>query len=249
MQSRITLRSTGLDRSRRLRTARVVESRRSVSFRSNGTGIDTSSGRSEPTFLACALTPVKRSSQSGPDSRRLACGHAPASDTREGPRAVESLAKDVHALAPLRQLLDQTQRIERRFHLDVVVEIAVHVAPPADRGERIRDPARVAWLGARAPRGDSFGPPIEHVVAVAAGVDLLVAMKSQVDEVRRHILAIRPSSRGVSHHERDAMTAQERDEGRVEEALVADLDGVANPTVAVDREAWRSFDARIALAG
>jgi hypothetical protein len=38
MQSRITSRSTGRARSRRLRTARVVESRRSVSFRSNGGG-------------------------------------------------------------------------------------------------------------------------------------------------------------------------------------------------------------------
>src|SRR5688572_19832904 len=120
MQSRITLRSTGFPRSRRLRTARVVESRRSVSFRSNGAGIDTSSGRSEPTFLACALTPVKRSSQcpawipaASPAAR------PPPSDTRKGPLAVESLDRDVHALAPLRQLLDQMQRIERRFHLDV----------------------------------------------------------------------------------------------------------------------------------
>jgi len=147
-----------------------------------------------------------------------------------------------------RQLSDQPLSIERRLYLDVVVEIAVNVAMPAARDRRVRDAPSIARLRSSAPRGDPLGPPIERRLAVAAGVELLVAMKAQIDEVGGYILAVRPFPGGIGDHERDAMSSQQSDERRIEKAFVTDLDSVADSTAAIDRETSPAFDACIASA-
>src|SRR6185503_9002403 len=119
--------------------------------------------------------------------------------------------------------------IEGGVHLGVVVEVAVDVEG--------------------LPRADAPGPALEGPLRIAARVEDLVAVKAHVHEVGRDLLHERPLAGRVGDHERDAMLAQEAQEGRVAEALVADLDGVAKLPVRIDGKACTALQPVVAAAG
>ncbi|MCY1238914.1 hypothetical protein D9M72_516750 [compost metagenome] len=77
------------------------------------------------------------------------------------------------------------------------------------------------------PGLDARGPAVERGIAVTAGVELLVAMKADVDEVGREVFDERPPPGRVGDHQRHAVAAQQCDEIRVDKARVTHLDGVA----------------------
>ena len=66
---------------------------------------------------------------------------------------------------------------------------------------------------------------VESLVGIAAGIELLRAVQPQIDEVGGHILGIGPRDR-VGEDERHPVAPQEGHKGRVEKALMADLDRV-----------------------
>ena len=63
-------------------------------------------------------------------------------------------------------------------------------------------------------------PALERLVAITAGVEFLVAMQAQIDEVGRQVLEQRPAVGCVGDDERDTVATQQRDELRVGEASV-----------------------------
>jgi hypothetical protein len=82
--------------------------------------------------------------------------------------------------------------IEGGFHLCVVVEVHEDVG---DLGALLwfwRDELCVLGLPAFLPEPDSFGPPIQGAVGVAAGVDFLGAVEADVDEVASQIFGVGP---------------------------------------------------------
>ena len=75
------------------------------------------------------------------------------------------------------------------------------------------------------PQFDPRCPVIEGLVRIAARIELLGAVQAQINEVGGQILGIGPGHR-VSKDERDPVPAQQRDEGGVEIARVADFNRV-----------------------
>src|SRR5918993_134355 len=74
-----------------------------------------------------------------------------------------------------------------------------------------------------------FGRPlVQGLVAVAARVQLVVAVQPHVHEIRRDLLDERPLPWTVGYHERDPLPAQQLVELVGPEGLVADFDGMAN---------------------
>src|SRR5262245_31597972 len=96
--------------------------------------------------------------------------------------------------------------------LDVVVEVTIHVARSTRRCRLAGNEASVCGLGAAAPRAYALRPSVKRPIRVSARIDLLVAVQTHINEVRREVLAIRPFSRGVGHHESDPVPAQQSDE-------------------------------------
>ena len=101
----------------------------------------------------------------------------------------------------------QARRVVRRVDLDVVVEVAIHVAPGPRRRRPRRGQARILDLRAAPPRVDARRPAVERGVAVAAGIELLVAVQAQVDEVGGQVLEQGPAAGGVGDDEGDAGAA------------------------------------------
>ena len=98
------------------------------------------------------------------------------------------------------------------------------------------------------PRVDPGGPAVERRIAVAAGVQLLVAVQSHVDEVCRQVLEQGPPACRVRHDERDPVAAQEGDERRVDKARMSNLDGMAHGSLAVDRPVASALHPRVVMA-
>ena len=70
-------------------------------------------------------------------------------------------------------------------------------------------------------------PALQRRPAVGAAIELGRAVQADVDEVRGQIHQQRPLDR-IGADQRDVVLAQQRDERRIAEALVADLDGMAD---------------------
>src|SRR6202012_4490342 len=64
------------------------------------------------------------------------------------------------------------------------------------------------------------------VVAIATGIERFVPMKANIDEVSCDVFQQRPSMRRVGYDKSDALTAEKRNEARIAEAGVANLDRV-----------------------
>src|SRR5438477_8514500 len=91
-------------------------------------------------------------------------------------------------------LAHQVERVERRLHLDVIVEVNINVAS-------------VTVPGADAPR-----PARERTLGIAAGIDLYVAVKPYVHEVRGDMEHLRPLASRVGDHQADVVLAKQCDE-------------------------------------
>jgi len=126
-------------------------------------------------------------------------------------------------------------RVEGRTYLDVVVEIAINVASAASR-RAAGDALRVGGLAAELPAAYAIGPAIQRRIGVAAGIELLVAVQPQVQEVRGDVFEVGPLAGGIRHHQRDAMAAQLRDEFSGGETGMTNFDGVPQPTIRVDAQ-------------
>jgi hypothetical protein len=73
-------------------------------------------------------------------------------------------------------------------------------------------------------------------------------VQADVDEVGGQVLEERPATGGIGDDEGDAMAAQQGDEGRVDEARVADLDRVAERPDVVDLEPGAAVEALVVAA-
>jgi hypothetical protein len=118
------------------------------------------------------------------------------------------------------EFVGQRHRVAGRFHCDVVVEVHVDVEavgmPPADRA----------------------GPRAKCLVAVATGVQLDVAVEADVDEVRGHVVQVRPRARGVGDDERHVVGSEQAGNRRVGEAGVPHLQGMTDRPVVLDGGVW-----------
>src|SRR5512146_2244787 len=94
------------------------------------------------------------------------------------------------------------------------------------------------------PGTDALRPSRQRAVRIAAAVQLLVAMQPQVHEIRGDVLRHRPLPGRLCDDQRDALLAQQIDEGGVAKALVPDFDGVTQRTLRVDCEAHPAFHPR-----
>ena len=143
--------------------------------------------------------------------------------------------------------LGERDRVERGVHLDVVVEVDEHVPrrPVGRRRHRVLAHRRPA----REPLPHPLRPPVERIGRIAADVELGVAVQADVDEAGGHVLEVRELPGRVGHDERDVVRAQQRDERRVPEALVADLHGVPQRTVGIDGRLRPPVEPRVVLAG
>src|SRR4029078_338133 len=111
------------------------------------------------------------------------------------------------------------------------------------------------------PRSDPRRPAVERGVAVAAGVQLLVAVQAEGDEVGGQGLEQRTegggggfpergaAAGGVGDDERDPVPPKQRDERRVDEARMANLDRVADRPRAVDGEPGAAGEALVVALG
>src|SRR5690606_21433439 len=120
-----------------------------------------------------------------------------------------------------RQNFDQPLRIVRRAHLHVVVEEDIDVPFPARRFSA-RDLSRRLRLSPRAPGSGPRRPELQSRLVIAARIDLLRAVQTDVDEIRGHILEQRPFH-AVGHDERHLVIAQQLDELFAAKAWVAHL--------------------------
>ena len=76
-------------------------------------------------------------------------------------------------------------------------------------------------------------PAVQRLRGVAAGVELVRAVQPDVDEPGGDLLEVRPGAGRVGHHQRDVVRAQQREQRRVAEALVAHLQRVPQRPVGV----------------
>ena len=148
--------------------------------------------------------------------------------TRRGMRWSGS-SRIVLAAASRARAWHEIERVEWRPHLDVIVEIHVHVAAASRRG--------------------CDAPSCERATRIAAGVDPHVAVQPGVDEVARDIEHLRPLARRVGDHQADVVLLQQGSEFLAHEARMPDLDGVAQRPSCVDGEARASGHAGIAPPG
>src|SRR5690348_10877634 len=77
------------------------------------------------------------------------------------------------------------------------------------------------------PCRDAASPAGERGRAIAADIEFLRTMQAQIEEISGDVLAVGKLD-GVGEDERHTVPAQQCDETRRHEALVADLDRVAN---------------------
>ena len=117
--------------------------------------------------------------------------------------------------------LGESDRVEGSVHLHVVVEVDEHV--PRRRLGRRCHRVLAHRRPAREPVPHPLRPPVECIGRVAADVELGVAVQADVDEAGGDVLEVRELPGRVGHDERDVVRAQQRDERRIPEALVADL--------------------------
>src|SRR5262249_20229205 len=136
----------------------------------------------------------------------------------------------------------------RRAYLGVVVEVDVDVAGGALPRGLGDDALGIVRLAAAGPGGDARGPAIERVIVVAAGVQHFRAVQAAVDEVRGQVHQTGPFHR-VGADQADPVPAQQRDEGRVAEAVVTDLDRVADRALRVRAGPGAVLEAAIVPAG
>lgn|GEM_PF-3609848 len=107
------------------------------------------------------------------------------------------------------QQLQQVLGVERGPDLDVIIEIIKNIAAAAFRGRLRRDAPGVAGFGASPPGGYARGPAPQRFFGMAAGIQFLVAMQAQIHEIGRRVLAIRPFSSRVRHHQGHPVFAQQ----------------------------------------
>ena len=143
---------------------------------------------------------------------------------------------------------DQLFGIERRLYFHVIVEVAVDVAF-GTAWRRAGNPMRAFRLGSRVPGTNMLSPARQCLVRIAACIELLVAMQAKIEKIRGHILAIWPLSGSVRYDQCDVVLPQQLHEGFVDEAFVANLDGMAQGAGGVDRKSHAAGHVAIAMAG
>src|SRR5258707_12180067 len=143
---------------------------------------------------------------------------------------------------PLPEPSRQAERVERGADLGIVVEIDIDVAPLVGRSRG--GAATVLRRAAGRPEGDSRRPAIERRVVIAADIELPGAVQGQIEEIAGDVLEIGPRD-GVGEDEGDVVAPQQRDEARRHEALVADLDGMAQPTLVGSADPRTAGDALV----
>lgn len=143
---------------------------------------------------------------------------------------------------------DEALCVEWGAYLGVVVEVYVYVAFGSLRREGGRGVGAILGLTTARPRRDTLCPEVEVHIFIAAGVEHLGAVQTDVEEIGGDIHEARPVDR-VGADERDAMTAQQADEIRRNEAGVANLDGVTQRAANEGFEADAALHPRVVLAG
>src|SRR5690606_33561703 len=91
----------------------------------------------------------------------------------------------------------------------------------------------------------AFSPARQRRFGIATGVKLLFPMQSQVDEIGRYILAQRPFPRCVRYDQGGAIMPQQLDKGGIDEAVVANFNGVTQRSRPVDVELAAAVEALV----
>ena len=158
-------------------------------------------------------------------------------DTTYG-RQVEQIRQALAAIEELLQAGDEGECVEGGSNLDVVVEEGHDVARWRRGGVGVEAAGGVGleveggggWGLATGPGEDAVGPKVERGRGVAAGVQLLGAVETDVDERGGGVEEEWPLD-GVGNGEADVVLAEKGKEVGGAEALVADLEGVTEGKV------------------
>src|SRR5215211_2758106 len=128
------------------------------------------------------------------------------------PAQTGMLSKERQALARPSGLnseaLHEPHGVIGRAALGVVVAVGVNVLPQSG------------------PTLDLAGPLVQGLIAVAAGVQLVVTMQPDIHEVRCDLFDKWPFAWAVGNDQRDLLATQQLVEGGITERLVANLNGV-----------------------
>jgi len=149
-------------------------------------------------------------------------------------------------MAVLLEPFSQRLRIVRRMHLVGIVEVDKYIARPIGWKGPAGKGSIVHWL-AVAPRFHAARPPFDFRRAVGTVVELLGAVQSAIDEVRREIHQQRPVH-GVGADQRDVVLAQQVNERRIAEAFVPNLHGVTDRPVSGTTQPRPRLEAMVVLA-
>src|SRR3984957_9968593 len=125
--------------------------------------------------------------------------------------------------------------VERCAHLDVVVEIDIHIATLPFWRIALTCLSAVFDFPSTYPGDDSPSPDVQRFRFVSAGVQLLTAMKTAIDERRSHIHQQRPLHR-ICHHQAHPILSQEPDEFFADKALVANLECMTHSQILLHLE-------------
>lgn len=107
----------------------------------------------------------------------------------------------------------------------------------------------VGGLLAVAPGLDPVAPALQRLVGIAAGVQFLGTVQAQVDEIAGDVFAIGPFTCGVGDDQGHVVALEQRDEVRVDKAVMADFHGVAQWALFIGRGTGVAVQARLVLAG
>ena len=106
----------------------------------------------------------------------------------------------------------------------------------------------VRRLPTLAPAPDALGPARKRALHIGAPVELLVAVETDVHEVGGDVFVLRPLARRICDHQGDTMLAQQGDEGRVDEGVVADFHRVPQWSRRPERDAGTTLDLGVAAS-
>jgi hypothetical protein len=92
---------------------------------------------------------------------------------------------------------------------------------------------RILTLLSFAPQLQSRRPPIERTVAVAAGIELSIAMEAAINEICDQIFRVRPFSGGVDKNEGNIELAQELEKIRDQKTDVLNFYAITQRPIAL----------------
>src|SRR5690348_9975200 len=125
-----------------------------------------------------------------------------------------------------RQALDQRHGGSRRAHLSLVDEIDEHVARHLRKRVAGIDARQIVRLAATRPNVGALRPSIERLGGIGGRDVVLALLQTRIDEIGGHVRNAR-IGRVLGIDDSDRELAQERDELRGAEAVMAHFDDVA----------------------